>query len=54
MPKSASSRIQSFVRRCLEKDWKKRGTVGELLDHPFVTQISFESRHGVADFVLRD
>ncbi|KAG6788611.1 hypothetical protein POTOM_004683 [Populus tomentosa] len=46
MPKSASSRIQSFVRRCLEKDWKKRGTVGELLDHPFVTQISFESRHG--------
>jgi mitogen-activated protein kinase kinase 5 len=54
MPKSASSRIQSFVRGCLEKDWKKRGTVGELLDHPFVTQISFESRHGVADFVLRD
>ncbi|KAJ6714787.1 SERINE/THREONINE-PROTEIN KINASE UNC-51-RELATED [Salix viminalis] len=54
MPKSASGRIQSFVRRCLEKDWKKRGTVVELLDHPFVTQNSFESRHGVADFVLRD
>ncbi|CAK7356088.1 unnamed protein product [Dovyalis caffra] len=52
MPKNASSMIQSFVRRCLEKDWRKRGTVDELLDHPFVSQVGCESRQGVADFAL--
>jgi hypothetical protein len=24
------------VRRCLEKDWRRRATVDELLGHPFV------------------
>ncbi|KAG6684467.1 hypothetical protein I3842_12G065200 [Carya illinoinensis] len=30
--------FQSFVRRCLEKDWRKRGSVAELLGHPFVNK----------------
>ncbi|KAG7952555.1 hypothetical protein I3843_12G066300 [Carya illinoinensis] len=38
MPKTASIEFQSFVRRCLEKDWRKRGTVAELLGHPFVNK----------------
>ncbi|XP_062145986.1 mitogen-activated protein kinase kinase 10 [Alnus glutinosa] len=36
MPEMASPEFRSFVRRCLEKDWRKRGTVAELLGHPFV------------------
>lgn len=36
MPETASPELRSFVRRCLEKDWRKRGTVAELLGHPFV------------------
>lgn len=36
MPETASPEFRSFVRRCLEKDWRKRGTVAELLGHPFV------------------
>ncbi|XP_050230724.1 mitogen-activated protein kinase kinase 10 [Mercurialis annua] len=35
-PENASPEFQSFVTRCLEKDWTKRGTVDELLHHPFV------------------
>ncbi|KAK1306417.1 Mitogen-activated protein kinase kinase 5 [Acorus calamus] len=31
----ASHEFRSFVGRCLEKDWRKRGTVEELLCHPF-------------------
>ncbi|PSR93559.1 Mitogen-activated protein kinase [Actinidia chinensis var. chinensis] len=38
MPDTASPEFRSFVWRCLEKDWKKRGTVTELLTHPFVTK----------------
>jgi len=38
MPEEASPEFQHFVRRCLEKNWRKRGTVLELLHHPFVTQ----------------
>lgn len=37
MPETASPEFQSFVLRCLEKDWTSRGTVEELLSHPFVT-----------------
>ena len=37
-PENASPEFQSFVRRCLEKDWRKRGTVDELLDHPFINK----------------
>ncbi|CAI9095307.1 OLC1v1031228C1 [Oldenlandia corymbosa var. corymbosa] len=38
MPETASAEIQSFVMRCLQRDWKIRGTVEELLVHPFVTK----------------
>lgn len=43
MPERASMEFRSFVRSCLEKDWKKRGTVEQLLAHPFVNKISPES-----------
>lgn len=36
MPETASPELRSFVQRCLEKDWTNRGTVTELLGHPFV------------------
>ncbi|PPD81566.1 hypothetical protein GOBAR_DD21506 [Gossypium barbadense] len=39
IPETASPDFRSFVRRCLEKDWRKRGSVDELLDHPFVNRI---------------
>lgn len=32
----ASVEFQSFCQRCLEKDWRNRATVDELLSHPFV------------------
>ncbi|XP_027910641.1 mitogen-activated protein kinase kinase 10 [Vigna unguiculata] len=37
MPEKASPEFQNFVRRCLEKNWRKRATVLELLHHPFVS-----------------
>ncbi|TVT99965.1 hypothetical protein EJB05_54636, partial [Eragrostis curvula] len=36
VPVAASPEFRSFVRRCLEKDWRRRATVEELLGHPFV------------------
>ncbi|CAN6974706.1 unnamed protein product [Brassica rapa subsp. trilocularis] len=36
IPVSGSLEFRDFVGRCLEKDWTKRGTVDELLYHPFV------------------
>ncbi|PON39667.1 Serine/threonine protein kinase [Trema orientale] len=36
MPETASPEFRSFVGRCLEKDWRKRATVDELLEHPFL------------------
>lgn len=36
IPETASPEFRSFIRWCLEKDWRKRGTVGELLGHAFV------------------
>ncbi|XP_010461050.1 PREDICTED: mitogen-activated protein kinase kinase 10-like [Camelina sativa] len=36
IPVSGSPEFTGFVGRCLEKDWRKRGTVEELLRHPFV------------------
>jgi mitogen-activated protein kinase kinase 5 len=52
MPEKASKEFQSFVRRCLEKDWRKRGTVLELLKHPFVEKNSCCSNKGMGDYVL--
>ncbi|ESQ33571.1 hypothetical protein EUTSA_v10009403mg [Eutrema salsugineum] len=36
IPASGSPEFRDFVEKCLEKDWRKRGTVEELLLHPFV------------------
>ncbi|KAL6634949.1 hypothetical protein ACP70R_027620 [Stipagrostis hirtigluma subsp. patula] len=36
VPVAASPEFGGFVRRCLEKDWRGRATVEELLGHPFV------------------
>ncbi|KAL5724910.1 mitogen-activated protein kinase kinase [Ranunculus cassubicifolius] len=36
IPKTASPEFRSFIYRCLEKDWRRRATVSELLSHPFV------------------
>ncbi|KAL3497880.1 hypothetical protein ACH5RR_040612 [Cinchona calisaya] len=38
MPETASAELRSFVRRCLHRNWRSRGTVKELLRHPFVTK----------------
>ncbi|KAL6985746.1 mitogen-activated protein kinase kinase [Sarracenia purpurea var. burkii] len=38
VPENGSPELLSFVGRCLEKDWRTRGTVTELLSHPFVTK----------------
>ncbi|XP_043717532.1 mitogen-activated protein kinase kinase 10-like [Telopea speciosissima] len=37
---TASPEFRSFIQCCLEKDWRRRGTVQELLSHPFVTKCS--------------
>ncbi|KAJ4959419.1 hypothetical protein NE237_026530 [Protea cynaroides] len=37
---TASPEFQNFVQCCLEKDWRRRATVQELLNHPFVTKCS--------------
>ncbi|VVA93300.1 unnamed protein product [Arabis nemorensis] len=39
IPVSGSPEFRGFVERCLEKDWRKRGTVEEFLLHPFVRKI---------------
>ncbi|CAD6249868.1 unnamed protein product [Miscanthus lutarioriparius] len=39
VPVTASSEFRGFVRRCLEKDWRRRATVDELLGHPFVAGV---------------
>ncbi|KAI9177444.1 hypothetical protein LWI28_015353 [Acer negundo] len=59
IPESASPEFRSFVWRCLEKDWRKRGSVEELLQHPFVNKRSFTtscasatSNHGLLDFAF--
>jgi mitogen-activated protein kinase kinase 9 len=36
VPAAASPEFRNFLRRCLEKDWRRRATVEELLGHPFV------------------
>lgn len=36
VPATASPEFRCFLERCLEKDWRKRATVDELLEHPFV------------------
>ncbi|MED6143698.1 hypothetical protein PIB30_008339 [Stylosanthes scabra] len=54
MPETASPPFKSFVLRCLEKDWRKRATVKELLQHPFVNRggcCNF-SRKRLGDYVV--
>uniref|UniRef100_A0A2N9G104 mitogen-activated protein kinase kinase n=1 Tax=Fagus sylvatica TaxID=28930 RepID=A0A2N9G104_FAGSY len=43
IPETASPEFRSFIRRCLEKDWRKRGTVAELLAHDFVNKCCYNS-----------
>ncbi|KAK9698968.1 hypothetical protein RND81_08G144400 [Saponaria officinalis] len=38
LPETVSFEFRSFLERSLEKDWRKRGLVSELLDHPFVNK----------------
>ncbi|XP_059640446.1 mitogen-activated protein kinase kinase 10 [Cornus florida] len=52
MPEKASPEFQSFVWRCLEKDWRKRGTVAELLGHPFVTKCCDSTTEKMVDYAL--
>lgn len=52
MPETASPEFQSFIGRCLEKDWRKRATVAELLDHPFVNISCCCSTQELVDYVL--
>ncbi|KAG0460609.1 hypothetical protein HPP92_020516 [Vanilla planifolia] len=40
LPEEASLEFKSFVRRCLEKEWRRRATVDELLRHPFLSECS--------------
>lgn len=35
---NASPELQGFIKRCLVKDWRRRATVEELLNHPFLTK----------------
>lgn len=51
MPETASPEFQSFVWRCLERDWRKRGTVTELLSHPFVTKCWNTGSNGTKEFM---
>ncbi|KAJ4839131.1 hypothetical protein Tsubulata_042717 [Turnera subulata] len=54
MPENASPEFRNFVRRCLEKDWRKRGTVEELLVHPFVNKSCCGSTaQGMVDFCFQ-
>uniref|UniRef100_A0A0E0K3W4 Protein kinase domain-containing protein n=1 Tax=Oryza punctata TaxID=4537 RepID=A0A0E0K3W4_ORYPU len=44
VPVAASPEFGGFVRRCLEKDWRRRATVEELLGHPYVAGKPSRSR----------
>ncbi|XP_072958121.1 mitogen-activated protein kinase kinase 10 [Typha angustifolia] len=46
---ATSPEMRSFVGRCLEKEWWRRGTVGELLGHPFVAIKGGCSTKGLVD-----
>ncbi|KAF8412791.1 hypothetical protein HHK36_000761 [Tetracentron sinense] len=48
MPEITSPEFRSFIRHCLEKDWRKRGTASELLSHSFVSQFGSNSSEGLA------
>lgn len=53
MPETASPEFRSFIWRCLEKDWRKRATVDELLHHPFVnTTCCASTDQELVNFVL--
>ncbi|KAK7252502.1 hypothetical protein RIF29_36483 [Crotalaria pallida] len=54
MPEKASPEFQNFVRRCLEKDWRKRATVKELLHHPFVNRKCCCTSKGLGDYVFHE
>lgn len=50
IPSRASGPAKDFLKRCLERNPKKRATAEELLEHPFITQPKLEL--GIRD-VLR-
>ncbi|KAF7809478.1 mitogen-activated protein kinase kinase 10 [Senna tora] len=52
MPEKASLEFKHFVQRCLEKDWRKRATITELLDHPFVNRKWCTSSEGLVNYLL--
>ncbi|KAE9607012.1 putative mitogen-activated protein kinase kinase STE-STE7 family [Lupinus albus] len=54
MPEKASPEFQNFVRRCVEKDWRKRATVKELLQHPFLNRKCFCITKGLGDYVIHE
>lgn len=53
MPETASVELQSFVGRCLVRDWRARGTVEELLRHPFVTQVQNNATQNLVNYISR-
>lgn len=54
MPRMASLDFRSFCQRCLERDWRIRGTVEELLSHPFVNNNTSNESNGVTALVTHD
>ncbi|KAK9110782.1 hypothetical protein Sjap_018842 [Stephania japonica] len=52
MPSTASAEFRSFIYQCLEKDWRRRGSVGELLSHPFVAKNKSSSTEQLIDEFL--
>lgn len=50
MPETASSELQSFIERCLVRDWRDRGTVEELLRHPFVTKVQNNASQNLVNY----
>jgi myosin III len=49
-----SPEYNDFIQRCLTKDFERRPTVGELLEHPFITNISSNTsqlRHQLKNLV---
>ncbi|KAK9110958.1 hypothetical protein Scep_018477 [Stephania cephalantha] len=51
MPSTASTEFRSFIYQCLEKDWRRRGTVGELLSHPFVAKNKSSTKQLIDEFL---
>ncbi|KQK08669.1 hypothetical protein BRADI_2g43140v3 [Brachypodium distachyon] len=53
VPESASSSLRGFVTACLQKDPRRRGTVAQLLAHPFVARRDAgASRRALREIIL--